>query len=229
LFIYIKDTTGKSSNHVLTTAQCDSCHNVNGWVPANMDHNLISGSCSTCHNGSTATGKTGNHIVTTAQCDSCHNTRSWTPANFDHGSITGTCSSCHNGSIATGKTSNHFVTTLDCSSCHTTSTWVSITAFRHSSANYPGDHVSSVTCQSCHTSNSQTIPWPYSAYMPDCAGCHANDYRSGAHKKYENPDTSYSVSELRDCSGSCHEYTDSSMTTIKETESGEHRTNRTSW
>ena len=34
----------------------------------------------------------------------------------------------------------------------------------------------------------------------------------------------YTVSELRDCTGSCHVYTDSSMTTIKENRPGpEHR------
>ena len=48
--------------------------------------------------------------------------------------------------------------------------------------------------------------------------------KAGQHKKYENPDTNYNVSELRDCSGACHMYTDSSMTTIEKFRSGEHKT-----
>jgi len=64
------------------------------------------------------------------------------------------------------------------------------------------------------------------AYQPACAGCHAGDFKPGAHKKYENPDTPYTVSELRDCTGACHVYTDSSLTTIKDSRPGpEHRVN----
>jgi hypothetical protein len=77
----------------------------------------------------------------------------------------------------------------------------------------------------CHQSNSQTATWTAPAYRPDCAGCHVNDYKSGSHKKYENPDANYTVSELRDCSGSCHIYTDSSMTTIKKSRNNEHSVN----
>jgi hypothetical protein len=84
----------------------------------------------------------------------------------------------------------------------------------------------SVTCTSCHTANSQQITWPFPAYQPDCAGCHANDFESGPHKKYESPTTvNYTVSELRDCSGACHIYTDSTMTQIKELRPSEHRSN----
>ena len=44
------------------------------------------------------------------------------------------------------------------------------------------------------------------------------------HKKYDSPSTVYySVSELRDCAGACHEYTDNTLTTIKENRNGEHR------
>jgi hypothetical protein len=58
--------------------------------------------------------------------------------------------------------------------------------------------------------------------MPDCAGCHASDFRSGPHKKVDSPQINYTVSELRDCSGACHEYTDATFTTIRRTRSGEH-------
>ena len=51
-----------------------------------------------------------------------------------------------------------------------------------------------------------------SGYKPDCAGCHAGDYEQNEHKKVDSPRIYYTVSELRNCAGACHEYTDSSMT-----------------
>jgi hypothetical protein len=80
-----------------------------------------------------------------------------------------------------------------------------------------------LTCVSCHRSNNETVSWSAPTYQPDCAGCHASDYRSGAHRKTESPETFYTVSELRNCSGSCHTYRDTSLTTITRTRSGEHR------
>jgi hypothetical protein len=95
--------------------------------------------------------------------------------------------------------------------------------YTHASATYP-DHGSRLTCRSCHTTNTQTIAWSAPAYAPDCAGCHASRYKQNSHKKYESPTTAfYSVTELRDCAGACHLYTNSSMTTIKERRTGRHR------
>ena len=98
--------------------------------------------------------------------------------------------------------------------------------YHHTGASYPGDHNASVTCSSCHTSNSATIVYSSAAYAPDCAGCHARQFSADAHPKWESPTTVfYSVSELRDCTGACHIYTDSSMTTIKERRTGHHHVN----
>jgi hypothetical protein len=215
--------TGKHAQHITSGNSCDDCHTSNAWTPAVFDHNSVSpGTCTTCHNGTTATGKSVNHIQTSAQCDDCHATWAWIPASFDHNSVTGSCSSCHNGTQATGKPGNHFVTSLQCDDCHNTTGWLPID-FRHTSGEYPGDHQGNPLCTACHLSNSQTAIWTAPAYRPDCAGCHVNDYKPGPHKKSENPDAEYSVSDLRDCTGSCHIYTDSSMTTIKKSRSGEHR------
>ncbi|MBT9444825.1 MAG: hypothetical protein IV086_03895 [Hyphomonadaceae bacterium] len=217
--------TGKPANHIPTSNVCDDCHVVTSWANARFDHNGVTATCSTCHNGAQATGKPANHISTSAQCDSCHSTLAWTPARFDHANVSGSCSTCHNGTQATGKPTNHFSTSLQCDECHATSTWTPLT-FRHSSADYPGDHRGNLTCRSCHTTNAQAVTWTTPAYQPDCAGCHANDFRSDPHKKWESPTTvRYTVSELRDCSGACHIYTNSSMTQIKETRNSEHRVN----
>ncbi|MEZ5571408.1 MAG: cytochrome c3 family protein [Halioglobus sp.] len=192
------------------------------WRPANFSHTGITGNCQSCHNGTTAEGKGNNHIPTTQDCVACHATVGWRPANFSHAGITGNCQSCHNGTTATGKGNGHFLTGLDCSSCHTTAAW-SPNTFRHSSPNYPGQHSRNLQCNDCHTSNAQAIPWRFAAYQPACAGCHARDYESGPHTKYNNPTVKYNVSELRDCSGACHTYTDSTLTTISRVRSGEHR------
>jgi len=216
--------TGKTPNHIQSGNTCDDCHTTSAWVPAVFDHSSVApGTCSTCHNGTTATGKTSNHIITTAQCDACHTTIAWLPASFDHSLVTGSCSSCHNGTTATGKPGGHFVTSLQCDECHSTNLWVPVD-YRHTSPLYPGDHRVNPVCTACHQTNSEQVVWTAPAYAPDCAACHANDFKPGSHKKYVNPDTFYSVSELRDCSGSCHTYTDSSLTTLSRSRPGpEHR------
>jgi hypothetical protein len=175
-----------------------------------------------------ATGKPQNHIRTTGECDTCHSTVAWIPAQFDHATVTGSCASCHNGSTATGKSNNHFLTNLACETCHRNTGWTPL-IFRHSSLNFP-DHGSRLDCQDCHRTNAQQVPYPSPAFAPDCAACHANDFKPGPHKKYEEPTTArYTVQELRDCTGACHVYTDSSLTTIKERRSNEHRPNRGGW
>jgi hypothetical protein len=205
-----------------TSNTCDDCHVTTSWTNVRFDHNGVTGSCASCHNGTTATGKTPTHIQTAADCGDCHSTVAWTPARFDHASVSGSCGTCHNGSAATGRPANHFTTSLGCEDCHLTTAWTPI-VFRHTSADYPGDHRTSVTCVMCHRNNAQTIAWPNAAYAPDCAACHANNYRSDPHTKYGN--VRYTVSELRDCAGACHVYTDSSMTTIQTRRTSHHRTN----
>jgi hypothetical protein len=217
---------GKPATHIATTAACENCHKSTvTFAGAKMDHTGITTGCARCHNGTTALGKPATHIATTAACETCHkSTVSFAGAKMDHTGITTGCATCHNGATATGKPTTHFVTTQPCESCHRTTAWTTV-SYRHVSPTYP-DHGTRVTCASCHTSNAQTVPWKYAAYKPDCAGCHAGTYKPGSHKKYDKPATvNYTVAELRDCSGACHTYTDSSLTTIKTRRSGQHRAN----
>lgn len=88
---------------------------------------------------------------------------------------------------------------------------------------YPGDHQGDPDCILCHQSNSQIATYSAAIFKPDCAGCHANDYKPGPHKKHENPDVKYTVSELRDCTGACHIFEDATLTTVKKARNGEHR------
>ena len=193
-------SVGKPPSHPPTQQQCDSCHATTGWFPAHFDHAGVMGTCTSCHNGTTATGKHATHLATTAECDVCHSTTAFLPARFDHDNLTpGTCSSCHDGATATGKAVDHFTTQLQCDLCHSSDLWLPLT-FVHQSATYPGDHAARLTCTDCHTSNAQVVPWPFPAFAPDCAGCHASDYEPGPHQNA-------SVAQLRDCAGTCHRAT----------------------
>ncbi len=218
------DAQGKPARHITSNDQCDDCHTTNAWVPAVFDHSAVApGTCTSCHDGVTAIGKNRDHVPTMAQCDLCHSTLAWIPATFDHSTVTGSCSSCHDGRTATGTPAGHFQSAEECDYCHTADAWQPV-LFVHTSPNYPGDHRRNLDCTDCHGSNSDTVSWPAPAYQPDCAGCHANDFRSGSHRKTQSPSMNYTVSELRDCSGACHVYADSSLTTISRARPGpQHR------
>jgi len=216
--------TGKPPNHVPTTLDCDACHVATAWLPARFDHGGVApGTCAQCHDGVRATGKTPTHVATTASCDACHSTIAWLPAQFDHANVTpGTCSQCHNGNSATGKPGNHWITNRECDECHRTTAWTPVT-HRHLSAGYPGDHRATVGCTDCHTTNRDAVTWTSPQYQPDCAGCHAGDFKAGEHDKTQQG-TKYTVSELSNCSGACHVYTDATLTTISKRRNGpEHR------
>ena len=218
--------TGKPLGHVPSGNSCEDCHSSNGWTPAVFDHGGVApGTCSNCHNGVMATGKPNGHIITLGQCDACHTTVAWLPATFNHDNITGSCSSCHNGTTATGKPSGHFITARDCNECHSSDFWSPLT-FVHASPGYPGDHRAALQCADCHGGNSEAVTWSTPAYAPDCAGCHAGDFRPGEHRKTQSPATNYTASELRDCTGACHVYADSTLTLISDRKNGpEHRVN----
>jgi len=220
--------TGKSRNHVQSSNQCEDCHSTRAWLPAGFDHSAITAACFSCHNGTTARGKSTDHVQSNNLCEDCHSTNAWTPASFDHSNVTGSCSTCHNGTDATGKNNGHFVTTLECDSCHSTTAWRPA-PYTHTTPNYPGDHRANLQCRDCHSANNQVITWQFPAYQPDCAGCHAGDFRTGPHKKTDSPETFYTVGELRDCTGSCHIYQDATLTTIATMRSGEHRVNAAEW
>jgi hypothetical protein len=190
----------KPADHVLSTEFCEDCHRTTAWFPlATMNHDAIFGSCTTCHNNVQSVGKPPLHPPTRQECDSCHRTTGWFPVFFDHADVTQSCIACHDGVGATGKPPSHFGTLLECDTCHSRNAWTPLT-FTHSSANYPGDHAVSLTCADCHTANAQAVPWPFPVYAPDCAACHASDYRPGPHRNA-------TVSALRDCAGACHKQT----------------------
>jgi len=83
-------------------------------------------------------------------------------------------------------------------------------------------HTAAATCVSCHTSRQEIVPYKYAAYRPSCAACHANEFVPTMHHKVDNPLMLYGVLELKDCSGSCHVYSDTRLLSIKRMLTGRH-------
>jgi hypothetical protein len=193
------------------------------------DHTTFVSGCARCHNGASATGKPAKHIATAAPCESCHkSTRTFAGARVDHASLSGACATCHNGVTAEGRPRQHLMTAAPCDACHRTTLWTPAT-FRHISPAFV-NHGPAVGCESCHVGNAQTVAWKFPGFKPGCAGCHAQQYRPMAHVKFQRPmKVYYTVSELRDCTGSCHTYADSTMRTIVTRNFSRHRAMGGGW
>jgi len=221
---------GKPPKHVPSSAACESCHkSTTTFAGARFNHLAVTATCASCHNGTIAVGKPPKHVLTTAACDSCHkSTVSFGGARMDHSNVTVPCANCHNGTNAQGRGQKHFVTTQPCDSCHRTSSWTSVT-YRHASATYP-NHGATIACGSCHTSNAQVVPWKLASYKPDCAACHAAEFRPQQHIKAAKPvPVYYTAAELKDCAGACHLYADKSLTAILTRRPKSHRVNGGGW
>jgi Cytochrome c7 and related cytochrome c len=243
----------KSPTHVNTTNNCDTCHAAGGrpWTPVvAFDHSAAIGTCFSCHDGAHSTSKgkitpkDALHLNTTNTCESCHVTTNWVvaPIKFDHSQALGTCAACHNGTnkmatsgiILDSKTGSHFITTNDCADCHVTTKWTTILTYTHISPAYvmhtPATKVTG--CLSCHKQNNAKIAFAQPGLFPDCATCHSTSFKASAHLKYSTPKTTfYTFSELKDCTGACHIYTDQTLSTIKTSKPtfSHHRPTFSSW
>ena len=244
------------ATHLTTTDSCIVCHAAGGrpWAPViAFDHTQALGACFTCHNGShktskgTVTPKDAAHLNTSNTCESCHVTTNWSVTNhlkFDHGQANGTCASCHDGTHRMA-TSNvvldfkgsikppHFITTQDCAICHTTTspTWTPILNYTHSSPAYVLHYfgTTAATCITCHKQNNEKIAYLQPGLFPNCASCHSNKYSPDPHNKYGN--VRYTFTELKDCTGACHIYTDATLTKIQTSRptNTKHRPMSSSW
>jgi hypothetical protein len=154
-----------------------------------------------------AIGKPANHVVAAQDCGVCHGTLAWKPAKVDHSTLTARCASCHNNLAATGMNSMHMATTRDCANCHAYPDW-DVVIYRHQSGGYPGDHRVALSCVSCHSSRTEQVVFSAPADAGTCASCHAKDFKPAAHPRTLKGQL-YTASELRDCTGACHVYSDS--------------------
>jgi len=205
---------GKSARHIPSNNSCDNCHTVNAWTPARFEHLGVTLSCSQCHDSVHATGRPTNHVQTAIACNTCHSTVAWLPVIFRHSGITMSCQSCHNGAGASGKPLSHMTITsgLDCSSCHNNTTAWTPVLYRHTSPRYPGEHRVELTCNQCHKSNTDQIPWTSPANAPACAACHERNYTPQPHTKFGT--VKYTASELKNCAGACHIYSDATQKAV---------------
>lgn len=202
-----------SHRHISVARGCDSCHTTNSWTPARFEHSVVAGQpCAACHDSVHASGMPRSHIPTTRQCDSCHGTLAWRPVRLDHSTLIAGCITCHNNAGAVGKPVNHMSTARDCSTCHSYPDWGAIN-FRHLSALYPGQHRVALSCVQCHAANAETVPFAAPAQSGTCGACHAKDFKPDAHPKTAKGQF-YLESELGDCTGACHVYSDETRTTI---------------
>jgi hypothetical protein len=203
---------GKTSSHVISGNSCETCHTTNAWLPAHFDHAGITTTCQSCHDSVHSIGKPLNHVPTSQDCSSCHGTLAWKPAKLDHTQLVGNCATCHNGVIATGVIAGHMSTQRDCANCHRYPDW-SVSTFVHDAVNYPGDHSVALTCVSCHSTNTDQIAYSAPANIGSCAGCHAKDFKPELHARTVGG-SKYAVSDLKNCSGACHVYTDDTLTKV---------------
>jgi Cytochrome c3/Cytochrome c7 and related cytochrome c len=220
-----------SPPHITTTTACINCHSTVNWTAQVIDHTQVTGACITCHDGKVATGMrslSGVHFNTTTACANCHATRdtrtkspaAWLVAKpaFDHSQAIGTCASCHTtGANPVGdvKSAGHFITTQACQVCHNTTLWTTLLPYSHASPAYINHFfgTTAATCLTCHKQNNEKITYKSPGLFPDCASCHSDVYKPDPHNKYGN--VRYTFTELRDCTGACHIYTDQTLTKIQ--------------
>ncbi len=160
-----------------------------------------------------------NHVPTTAQCDTCHGTLGWKPAKLDHTTLTASCASCHDNNIALGVTPTHMVT--DARLRHLPQlSGLGDAALRARLGGLPGRASQRRSaCAACHTTNTDQIPWSSPADAGSCAGCHAKDFRPDMHPKTQ-AGLKYTASELRNCTGACHVYSDATLGTVAKPKPG---------
>ena len=141
-------------NHVQNNypTDCTLCHTINGWSPANFDHNT------------TAFPLTGRHV--NVNCQDCH-TLGYTGTPTD-------CYSCHKQDYESAQDPNHVAGgySTNCTDCHTTNDWDDIENFDHNLTQYQltGAHITT-ECSKCHQQGYNNTP-------TECFGCHANDYNT---------------------------------------------------
>jgi len=201
--------SGKPSNHIETSIQCESCHNLTAFAPVKtVDHTQVIGVCSGCHNGTIARGKSDFHIPTSSECNTCHTTLAFLPANFTHAEITSDCSrsGCHTGepNAAIGQPIGHPDTNtlnIDCSHCHNTSAFSMGNVFDHSLISN-----TALTCVACHEGTvavARVKPTTHLVTSAECGMCHKTIAFKPAYVDHTSEAVTGTVSNPVRCD-SCH-------------------------
>ena len=233
--------THKPAGHLNTSLECSSCHATGAWVPANFKHtiaNVGAHSCSDagCHSSLPRTIAPPSHggKITGLYCDDCHRVTTWHTVVYLHAGVSSGCANCHNTSFDPQPTNKPFghTSATNCEACHGSRTsWASSVSNGFSHAGRAGyfPHAQTLTCMQCHKNLTGGLI-PNNGYKPNCAWCHASRFRAGSHVKTQSPNrVLYTVSDLQDCTGACHEYTTSTSGVIKTRKVGHHRSTDGGW
>jgi hypothetical protein len=185
---------GKPPTHILTTAQCNTCHTSQvvpgGFKIWTMNHSGVNtATCVNCHGNVTfATGivpvfKPLNHLTTSNDCYVCHSsTTTFVTGSMSHVGISVGCQNCHAGQTYANVTPvtqpvNHILTnggkTIDCSVCHSNTATFTVWVMNHSG-------VSIATCNNCHGGQTfatgktpVTKAGNHITTVKDCVTCHS--------------------------------------------------------
>ena len=211
-------------NHVTAgfPTNCEQCHTIMGWEPANFDHNLtefpLTGAhlntncnscheqgytntptlCFSCHQQDYNTSQDPNHVAGSypTECEVCHSTTAWEPAQIDHNLTGFPLTGKHIQTLCQDcHASGYTNTPTDCYACHQQE-YINTTNPNHLAAAFP------TTCKDCHTTNGWT-PATFDhdgLYFPIYTGKHSGEWNlcSDCHQVPNN----YSVFTCI----SCHEH-----------------------
>jgi uncharacterized protein (DUF983 family) len=188
----------KPSNHLPTTATCETCHAASKFTSFSgtaMNHVGILSGCTTCHNGQVFAGVTPiskldaptPHLTTTLDCSSCHSsTTTFTGASggtalpANHLPTTQTCTLCHASGTGPGSgVMNHNGILSGCATCHNGQVFVGVTPVAK-----PGNHLpTSLACEACHLASKFTnfagTAMIHTGILSGCATCHNGQVFAG--------------------------------------------------
>lgn len=163
---HASDAAQAEPDHDAFPETCASCHGVDGWEGATVDHPAVSGGFALL----------GVHLA--IDCDACHSgpggALPWTPASDAD------CVSCHADDAAEAEP-DHTDFPETCATCHTVDDWDDAEVDHVTlSGGYAleGAHLAA-ECEACHANPDGTVPWT-PASPTDCVACHAADYQSTA-------------------------------------------------
>lgn len=189
----------KNPNHISAgiSTECQTCHNLNSWIPAKFNHettgfpligkHLIL-ECSSCHKSELSGlqrecqfchlenyNSAPNHLIQNypLNCEMCHNSVSWNQTNFNHNATIFPLTGAHiTTDCSSCHTSGFTGTTTVCSDCHIENYNLSLNP-SHTALQLPTD------CNSCHSTNPN--------WEPATFAIHNNYYQLiGAHSAIAN-------------------------------------------
>ena len=145
----------KSDGHIVSSNDCEICHNTREWDDVQFDHSGVTVQCATCHSGDLPS----DHFRSTEDCAACHLTTRWSPDTFGHTSpdYPGT----HAGN-------------LDCTECHQANTDAVLWPRAEFRPDCAGCHASDFERRE-HTNKETGLPYTTSELRDCTLSCHVED------------------------------------------------------